>query len=58
MSQKELLKLYNKLNIEILDKEYHDVLTAIKFNKKSNSSLKKSWISKIFKNEIALLGIN
>jgi ubiquinone/menaquinone biosynthesis C-methylase UbiE len=37
MSQKELLKLYNKLNIEILDKEYHDVLTAIKFNKKSNS---------------------
>jgi ubiquinone/menaquinone biosynthesis C-methylase UbiE len=60
LQQNELLELYSKLNLKIIDKEYHDILTSAKFwlghrlNKKFN--FKKNFLNKLFINELAILG--
>ncbi len=54
------IKMHNERGIKIIDKSYHDILTAIKYNygakKNLNLNFKKSFFNEIFRNEIAILG--
>lgn len=60
ISIKKNLKLYKRLGIKIIDVNYHDILTSIKYNYGSKKNLdlnfEKSFLNKIFRNEIAILG--
>lgn len=60
LSIKENMKMYSQANLNILDKEFHDIITAIKFNLNSKYqiklNLKKRVYNNLFVNEIAILG--
>lgn len=60
VSIKKNIEMQKKQGIEIIGKEYHDILTAVKYNygakKNLDLNFKKNFLNKIFINEVAILG--
>ncbi len=60
MNKEKLMEMYKKQNIEIIDDDYHDLLTAIKFNigarENKNFNFRKNFLNWLAINELAVLG--
>lgn len=60
MNRKQLERIYAQTGIKVIDEQYHDILTSIKFwidhRIKKKLNFKKNKINKLFANEIAILG--
>ncbi len=61
LTRSKLEDIYIKAGLKILDEDYHDVLTAVKFTygvkKGKKLNFKKNWLNKCLKNEMVLLGL-